>query len=191
MTTTSWNTHSSFIPYPLRNCFIVHNNCTHWASYYICIGFFIKKKNTYNFFRSQKTLWRKKKWGEEAQRARGQRGTDFIDKEVRKDLCVKVTFEQKSKGRDEQSIQKSGGRWLKTNRSTKALRNLSWFQGITKKSVWPEWVRERTIGDDATEHPRFNRDLRKRFKSFKYKIHTNVFFASAGVPYFPNTQAKR
>lgn len=33
-----------------------------------------------------------------------------MDKEVGKELYVMVTFEQESKGRDEQSIQKSGGK---------------------------------------------------------------------------------
>lgn len=46
------------------------------------------------------------------------------------------------------------------------------------------------IGDDVKEHPRFSRPLRGNGFRFKFKIHTNVFLASVGVPYFPNTQAK-
>lgn len=116
----------------------------------------------------------------------------ILDKEVRKDLSVKLTSEQKSKGRNEQAIQKPGGRWFKTNRSTKTRRSLCYplLQGITKKSAWPEWVRERMIGDDVKELPRFNRPLRGKGLCFKYKIYTNVFLASVRVPYFLNIQAK-
>lgn len=51
-----------------------------------------------------------------------------------------MTSEQKATGRDEQAIQKPGGRWFKTSRSTKTLRSLCYplLQGTTKKSVWPE-----------------------------------------------------
>lgn len=62
-----------------------------------------------------------------------------------------------SKGRNEQSIQKSGKKWFQTKGSTKTLKGLSEPQGMAKKSVWPEWVRERMIGDDVKEHQRLNR----------------------------------
>lgn len=74
----------------------------------------------------------------------------------------------------------------------KTLRSLCYplLEGITKKSVWPEWVRERMIGDNVEEHPRFNRPLGRKGLRFKDKICTNVFLASTGVPYFLDTQAK-
>lgn len=49
------------------------------------------------------------------------------------------------------------GKEFQTEGSTKALKGLRRPQGIAKKSVWPEWVRERMIGDEVNEHQRFNR----------------------------------
>lgn len=86
------------------------------------------------------------------------------------------------------NLGEDGLRQIEELRLSEALADL---QGITKKSVWPEWVRERRTGDGVKEHPRFNRPEKTMLKHFKYKIHANVFLASAGAPYFPNTQAKR
>lgn len=72
------------------------------------------------------------------------------------------------KGRDEQSIQKSGKSWFQTKGSTKALKGLSGPPGIARKSVWPEWVKERMIGDEVKEH-QDSTDVTQveRFKCFK------------------------
>lgn len=50
----------------------------------------------------------------------------------------------------------------------KALKGLSGPPGIAKKSVWPEWVKERMIGDEVKEH-QDSTDVtqEERFKCFK------------------------